>query len=211
MLREILQCASKGEQARPIVLKSLDIKKTGTAEDLKKYLEENADVVEEQYRYKSWNFHTNHTRMWDKPFLLHGLAAGFIKNIDANNRLTICNLKESVADTEQRSSPQHLLYDSEALMEWISGLFRQAFSQDLMINYRGGRVIPIHVGQMPSSEIGHPVSDSYVEAVKKNPPLHGSIVVLTTPLSLLACPTEAEHQMPYSIWCQTNSLTGQTT
>ena len=41
-----------------------------------------------------------------------------------------------------------------------------------MINYRGGSVIPIHVGQMPSVDIGHPVSDPYVEAVKKNPTLH---------------------------------------
>jgi len=30
-LREIVQCASKGDNARPIVLQSVDIKKTGTA------------------------------------------------------------------------------------------------------------------------------------------------------------------------------------
>jgi len=171
-LREIVQCASKGDNARPIVLQSVDIKKTGTAEDLKSFLEENAKVVEQQYRYKSWSFHTGHTKMWQQPLLQHNLAAGFIKNIDANNRLSICNLQNSVADTDQRSSPQHLLYDSEALMKRISGLFRQAFGQDLMINYRGGSVIPLHVGQTPSSDIGHPVSDLYVEAVKKNPPLH---------------------------------------
>lgn len=171
-LREIVQVASEGNQARPIVLKSLEIGKAGTPDDLKNYLEENAEVVGQQYRNKNWAFHTGHTNMWEQPLLQHNLAAGFMKNIDANNRLAICNLQKSVADTDQRSSPQHLMYDSEALMKRISDLFRQAFGQDLMINYRGGSAIPFHVGQLPSSDIGHPVSDPYVEAVKKNPPLH---------------------------------------
>lgn len=171
-LREIVQVASEGERARPIVLKSLEIEKTGTLDDLKNYLEDNAEVVGQHYRYKNWSFHIGHTDIWEQPFLQNGLAAGFMKNIDANNRLAICNLQNSVADTEQRSSPQHLVYDSEALMKRISGLFRQAFGQDLMINFRGGSVIPIHVGKLPLSSIGHPVSDPYVEAVKKNPPLH---------------------------------------
>lgn len=171
-LREIVQVASSGERARPIVLESLEIDKTGTPTDLKNYLEEKAEVVGQQYRYKNWAFQTSHTQFWGQPLLQNNLAAGFMKNIDANNRLAICNLQNSVADTDQRSSPQHLMYDSEALMTRISGLFRQAFGQDLMINYRGGSKIPIHVGQLPSSDVGHPVSDLYVEAVKKNPPLH---------------------------------------
>lgn len=57
-------------------------------------------------------------------------------------------------------------------MKRISSLFRQAFGHDLMINYRGGSVIPIHVGQVPSTDIGHPVSDPYVDAMKNNPLLH---------------------------------------
>lgn len=171
-LREIVQYASEGNKARPVVLKSLEVKKTGTAGELKDYLEDHALIVEKHYRYKNWNFYAEHTHMWEQPFLQHNLAPGFIKNIDANNRLTICQLQKSVSDTDQRTTPQHLLYDSEALMTRISTLFRQAFGQDLMINYRGGSVIPIHVGQVPSNDIGHPVSDPYVEAVKNNPPLH---------------------------------------
>ena len=45
-----------------------------------------------------------------------------MKNIDANNRLEICKLQNSVSDTDQRTAPQHLLYDSEELMKRISGL-----------------------------------------------------------------------------------------
>lgn len=171
-LREIVLYASEGEKSRPVVLRSLEVEKTGTADELKEYLEEHALFVEKHYRYKNWNFFADHTTMWAQPFLQHNLAPGFIKNIDANNRLAICQLQKSVSDADQRTAPQHLLYDSEALMKRISSLFRQAFGQDLMINYRGGSTIPIHVGQMPSSEIGHPVSDPYVAAVKNNPPLH---------------------------------------
>lgn len=171
-LREIVKYASEGEKARPVVLDSLEVNKTGTAGELKGYLEEHASIVEKHYRYKNWSFYADHTQMWEQPFLQHNLAPGFIRNIDANNRLTICQLQKSVSDTDQRTTPQHLLYDSEALMKRISSLFRQAFGQDLMINYRGGSVIPIHVGQIPPNDIGHPVSDPYVEAVKNNPPLH---------------------------------------
>ncbi|CAM3205993.1 AAA domain-containing protein, putative AbiEii toxin, Type IV TA system [Paracoccus aminovorans] len=171
-LREIVAYVSEGEKARPVVLSSLELEKNGTADELKEYLDNNATITDKHYNYKNWRFYADHTRMWGQPFLQHNLASGFIKNIDANNRLTICQLQQSVSDTDQRSAPQHLLYDSEALMRRISSLFRQAFGQDLMINYRGGSVIPIHVGQIPSSDLGHPVSDPYVEAVKKNPPLH---------------------------------------
>lgn len=171
-LREIVQYASGGDKERLVVLVSLETTKTGSANDLKNFLEENAEVVSKQYRYQNWGLHTEHTKFWQQPHLQHGLAPGFIKNIDANNRLAICKLQNSIADSDQRSRPQHLLYDSFELMNRISGLFHQAFGQDLMINYRGGSVIPIHVGQKPSDDIGHPVSDAYVEALKKNPPLH---------------------------------------
>ncbi|MBB5721170.1 hypothetical protein FHS72_000777 [Loktanella ponticola] len=171
-LREIVKYTNEGEQARPVVLTSLELEKTGTADELKGYLEEHAQIVEKHYRYKNWNIYADHISLWAQPFLQHGLALGFIKNIDANNRLAICRLQKSISDTDQRTTPQHLLYDSESLMRRISSLFRQAFGQDLMINYRGGSVIPIHVGQLPTSDIGHPVSDRYVEAVKSNPPLH---------------------------------------
>ena len=171
-LREIFGIANRGDQARPVVLKSIEVGKTGDADSLKDFLEENAEIVGKNYRYKTWTLHTAHTPMWSQPFLTNNLVGGFMKNIDANNRLAICNLHSSVSDTDQRTAPQHLLYDSEELMTRISGLFRQAFGQDLMINYRGGSTIPIHVGQLPSSEIGHPVSDAYVNAVKENPALH---------------------------------------
>lgn len=91
-LREIVKYASEGESARPVVLKSLEVKKTGTSDELTGYLEEHASIVDKHYRYKDWNFYTEHTRLWDRPFLQHNLAPGFIKNIDANNRLTICQL-----------------------------------------------------------------------------------------------------------------------
>ncbi len=171
-LREIIKYVDKGDQSRPVVLKSLEVTKTGTGDDLKNFLEENATVVGMQYHYKGWVFHTQHTMMWNQPLLSNDLYKGFLKNIDANNRLQICSLKNSVGDEDQRTTPQHLLYDSVAMMDRISGLFRQAFGQDLIINYRGGKHIPIHVGEKPPEAIGHPVSDAYVDALKKNPLLH---------------------------------------
>lgn len=55
-------------------------------------------------------------------------------------------------------------------MRKISGLFRRAFNKDLMFDFRGGSRIPIHVGEIPSSEgMIDRVSNYYVTAVRNNP------------------------------------------
>ena len=69
-----------------------------------------------------------------------------------------------------KSKPQHLLYDDEELMSKVSGLFKRAFGKDIMFDFRGGKRIPIHVGDIPKSEgTVDRVGDSYVKNVRKNP------------------------------------------
>lgn len=171
-LREIVKCASAGPQARPIVLKGIELHKTGTWEDLDRFLRANAQIKNDHYHYKDWAIHVQHVQIWQNPHLPNNLTAGFIKNIDANNRLAICDLQNILSDEDQRTRPQHLLYDSAALLSRISDLFRQAFGQELMINYRGGSKIPIHVGNKPPEAAGHPLTDEYVTALRENPLLH---------------------------------------
>jgi len=171
-LREITQRLNHRNASQTIVVESLEVSKIGTSDDLKKYLEENANVVGEIYRHKNWSLHKSNTSLWEQPLLHPQLSNGFIKNISANDRLAICDLQQSTGDTDERTKPQHLLYESSQLMERISGLFKNAFGLDLMINYRGGKYIPIHVGQKPPDTIVDRVSDAYVQEVKMNPPLH---------------------------------------
>ena len=75
------------------------------------------------------------------------------------------------APGQQKSKPQHVLYDDEVLMRKISELFRRAFGHDLMFDFRGGSVLPIHVGSLPENGLADRVGDAYVAAVRSNPRL----------------------------------------
>ena len=107
------------------------------------------------------------------PNLGRGLAPGFLKSIAADDRLAICEVQGSIAPTDQKSKPQHILYDDSKLMSKVSRLFRRAFSEDLMFDFRGGNQLPIHVGKLPKlGKVVDRVGDAYVTAVRANPPLH---------------------------------------
>jgi energy-coupling factor transporter ATP-binding protein EcfA2 len=170
-LREILSICKDGKKGRTVVV-DLKLAKSGSADDLKRFLEMEAAFVNDQYRYKSWQFPASHIHVWSGEFLLHGLSPGFIKSIGANDRLTICDQQASISPDQPKSKPQHILYDDEKLMSRISGLFRHAFGRDLMFDFRGGSQLPIHVGEIPCGEgLTDRAGDAYVCAVRQNPRL----------------------------------------
>lgn len=169
-LREIMQICNEIDHEKNVVVRSLKINKSGNEHDLKHFLDRNASLKAGVYNYKSWSIHEGNLSSWSVAnYLPYGLAAGFIKNINANDRLQICNQQSSISPGEQKSKPQHVLYDDSALMTKISDLFRAAFGQDLMFDYRGGKVLPIHVGLLPRDGLVDRVGDAYVAAVRTNP------------------------------------------
>lgn len=168
-LREIIAMCKDGKSGHEKVIAELVISKFGSSEDLKKFLDGNAEYVDSFYRYKDWQIHAHHIQFWQQPYLQATLNSGFIKNITADDRLKICDQQNSIAPNEQKSKPQHVLYDDEALMGKISELFRRAFGIDIMFDFRGGSRLPMYVGELPKHDvIVDRVSDFYVEAVRKN-------------------------------------------
>ena len=169
-LREVLAICQNGKKERSIVIADIEISKSGSVEELRKFLEDDADFVNGAYRYEDWQIHENHIQFWGQPYLMHQLSPGFIKKIAADDRLKICEQQNSIAPGDQKSKPQHILYDDEALMSKISGLFRRAFAKDLMFDFRGGSRLPIHVGELPKLEgMIDRVGDLYVRAVREKP------------------------------------------
>lgn len=169
-LREIMHICDNGIKGKTVVVRRIALDKFGSEYDLKKFLDENAYYNGSAYNYKSWSLPENNISLWSsQDYLPHGLSAGFIKNINANDRLQICNQQNSISTNEQKSKPQHVLYDDSALMTKISGLFRAAFGRDIMFDYRGGKVLPIHVGLLPDDGLVDRVGDAYVAAVRTNP------------------------------------------
>jgi len=121
-------------------------------------------------RHKSWQIPETHIQFWDHPYLQHTMSAGFIKNIAAHDRLAICTQQQSVSPKEQKTKPQHVLYDDDVLMTKISKLFRQAFGVDLMFDFRGGKTLPIHVGNNADlAKFVDRQSDAYKVAVRRFP------------------------------------------
>ena len=172
-LREVHSIASRGNRARTLAIQEMNMNKTGTQEDLKNFLEREATWSNEAYHYKDWQLHQSSLQRWDMPYIVKDLSAGFIKNIAASDRLEICEIQASISPTDQKSKPQHVLYDDTNLMEKISGLFRRAFGEDIMFDFRGGSQLPIHVGKLPNfSGVVDRVGDTYINTVRANPMLH---------------------------------------
>ena len=169
-LREILAICQNGKKERPMVIAELEIAKTGNAEELRTFLENEGDYVRGAYRYEDWTIPETNVQFWGQPYLVHGLSQGFVKKIAADDRLRICDQQNSIAPFEQKSKPQHVLYDDEALMSKVSALFKRAFGKDIMFDFRGGNRLPIYVGDLPNGdEVVDRVGDSYVKEVRKNP------------------------------------------
>ncbi|WP_131783685.1 ATP-dependent nuclease [Legionella gresilensis] len=170
-LREISEICQNGKLSQAVVISDLEIKKSGSTEDFKKFLQSEAEYINGYYSYKDWHLHENMINHWSSsPYLINNLAIGFIKLIAAEERLTICKKQSSISPGQQKSKPQHILYDDEELMKKISTLFYHAFKEDLMFDFRGGSVLPIHVGTIPNKEVLiNRVGDEYVNRVRKNP------------------------------------------
>ena len=169
-LREILAVCQRGGKEKTLVISAMKISKVGDVAALRSFLEAEADLKEGSFQYKNWNLPETHIQFWSQDFLQHGLAAGFVRNINAEERLQICSQQQGINPNGQKSKPQHILYDDSALMSKISGLFRRAFGKDLMFDFRGGSHLPIHVGQIPTipGQVDR-VGDSYVRQVRENP------------------------------------------
>ncbi|EOD4153000.1 ATP-dependent endonuclease [Vibrio cholerae] len=170
-LREVVQICQSGNKNNCLVVKDLKLNKNGSSKELLAYLKTNADLINNQFQMSDYLIHESHVQFWDNnPYLINGLHVGSIKNIAANERLNICNQQNSISPGQQKSKPQHILYDDEELMSRVSGLFRKAFSKDLMFDFRGGSKLPIHVGQIPKAEgIVDRVGNTYVSKVRENP------------------------------------------
>lgn len=173
-LREIRQLPSaQVRSVETVVIKDVSILKQGSQVEFEAYLERKGKLDKNNvYLIGDWQINAGSLMNWSTDRLVGGVAEGFMKNLDANSRLSICALQHSISVDQPPSCPQHLLYQSDKLMEHASSLFKRAFGKELMVDFRGGNTIPIHVGDTPR---GHGfedrVSDKYSLAVRSQPRL----------------------------------------
>lgn len=96
----------------------------------------------------------------------------FVRHIDTENRLKATVPENNVSAGEPKANAQQLLYDDSVLFEEISEHFKESFGSSLVLDYRSGSKVNIHVGKRPErAPIEELVSNSYVDRVRKLPPL----------------------------------------
>jgi energy-coupling factor transporter ATP-binding protein EcfA2 len=172
-LNAIETLAKTGKSQSPVV-QSLSIKKSGTPELLLDWMKLNCARVGEfpNIRYTGFGMDmpdATAVSQWASDALL-GLTPVFLHSCRTQSRITDSNNANAIAPHESKSHPLHRLYDDSDLESKVSAPFRHAFGKDLVINWRGGSQIPVHVGIRPvrTAEADR-VSNEYCEAVKKLP------------------------------------------
>ncbi|CAM3607843.1 hypothetical protein BS639_22990 [Rouxiella silvae] len=168
-LREITS-SIQGNTLENKVIKSIDISKSGTAEEFREYLIKESLFVNGTYQIGQASIHSQWIDQWTSNNSLYMFSPFFLKNIGADERLKICQQQQSISPEQQKTKPQHLLYDDSELTHEVSQLFKKAFNKKLVIDYRGGSMIPIHIVEGDNLDgIMDRVSNEYIDELRKHP------------------------------------------
>ncbi|MGX9275946.1 ATP-dependent nuclease [Pantoea ananatis] len=168
-LRDIISLLTK-DTPQNIVLKDIELNRTGNGNDLESYITKNGLFDGDHYNIGPARIFHAFIRSWNQSKRLDQLAPLFIKNITAKDRLTICDQQQSISRGQPKTAPQHILYDDSKLMRKVSDIFKKAFNKSLLFDYRGGSVLPIHIANHDDfTELNDRVSDEYVEKLRRYP------------------------------------------
>lgn len=155
-----------------LVIKNAKMRKVGTRDDLRRYLDAKAqksgDSVHLQYGGIGYNIHHSHLEYFDNLSDRHPVAPFFAKRITTEGRIKDSNAAPALALFH--SPPTHpihiLLMDPELAMD-ISGKFQHAFGKDLTPFRAGGSSFPLYVGEKPTVPVGKDeLSKEFVEALQ---------------------------------------------
>ena len=135
----------------PKVVKSVELRKTGTPEGFLKFLKLHTEIHTRGSRYRvegdGFNFNADKLEtIWPEGSgPLHPL---FCVGIATETRITDSNPVEAIdTNTERPTHPIHRLYSDNKIELKISKYFEQAFGQALILDQRSGSRIPLRVGK----------------------------------------------------------------
>lgn len=177
-LRELEDWIARSQPG--VVIREASIRKVGTSDDLKAYLDakalKNGTGYEIRYGGIGYNIHQSHVDVFDQPGNWRQIAPFFAKRMTTERRIADSNAVPAIALF--RAPPEHpihvLLMDPE-LSKDLSDKFHHAFGKDLTPFRAGGGTNPLYVGKKPAVPLGKDeLSREFVEA------LQGSNDVLET-------------------------------
>ena len=157
-----------------LVVKNAELHKEGTQDDLRAYLEINAqksgDVANLHYGGIGYNIHYTNLVYFDDTTDRHPVAPFFAKRLATEGRITDSNAAPALAlFKDPPTHPIHLLLMDEGLSRDISDKFRHAFGMDLVPFRAGGSQFPLYVGDKPAVPHGKDeLSREFVEALQES-------------------------------------------
>jgi hypothetical protein len=163
---------------RGVVVVSATLRKNGTGDDLRAFLEVNAQKSgrpgEIHYGGIGYNIRYDAVGAFDQPTNRHLVAPFFTKRMPTETRIHDSGAAPAIALFDSPPThPIHMLLMDEKLTADISEKFRHAFGKDLTPFRAGGSSFPLYVGTKPTLKPGKDeLSREFVEALQRtNVPL----------------------------------------
>ena len=161
-----------GSHSDTKVIKSAELRKAGTSEDLLGYLCEHAQVREQDNGriYSGYNFSVAErfiSHFWSND--LSQLRPFFCMRILTETRINDSDPANAIAVLDEPAShPIHMLYSDDRLEKKISDYFRRAFGEDLIVYRAGGNSFPLRIGNRlrPETPDEDRISSSYLERLR---------------------------------------------
>lgn len=163
----------------PIAVKSMNVAKQGSDEDLIAWLDEHSDKRwvngQELYHHTSGSqwYKSNVPGYWQSGPPYNDLGRFFVYFAGGEGRLGAANAAGSIDFlTQPPQHPLHSLYMNPELEKKVSGICARAFGVPLTLNRHAGASIYLHVGEAPA--VQHGVSApprEYLEALAQMPRL----------------------------------------
>ena len=173
-LRELEQSLSRQPHSG-VVVKGATENRIGDIDDLFAYLNKHSKVAdgtegERIFSGYRFGFRSNYTADWTGQHGLGSLTHLFCMRLATEDRITGSNPASAIASlNDPASHPIHLLYSNDELESKISGYFRKAFGEDLVVFRLGGIEQPLLVGIRPKLQNGeHLTSHSYCRRLRKS-------------------------------------------
>lgn len=151
-LRELEAWIARSQEG--VVVKSAELKKTGSAADLMAYLQRHAQksgtTGSVNFGGIGFSIHEPHISFFDRQNDRHPVAPFFAKRLATEDRISGSNPAPALAlFQDPPTHPIHMLLMDETLATEISGKFKHAFGMDLTVFRAGGSSYPLYTGQKP--------------------------------------------------------------
>lgn len=162
------------------VVGSISVMKDGSAEELVDWLAHSTQIVQQDngsfsYHALEASIHESQVAAsWSGANGLQQLAPFFRRLLNADARLNAANPAPSISITKDAlAHPIHFLQKDDVVEKRISGQFRKAFGEDLIVHRNAGNIVPLYIGERPVPKADEDrVSAGYLRELEKRPTLH---------------------------------------